>query len=69
MFIGILLSLLFIIFLTLVIYYKQITEGYNDRYNFEVMQKVGLLTEKRCPLLSIKCVLCFSYRYWLQLFI
>lgn len=42
MFIGILLSLLFIIFLTLVIYYKQITEGYNDRYNFEVMQKVGL---------------------------
>lgn len=42
LFIGILLSLLFIIFLTLVIYYKQITEGYNDRYNFEVMQKVGL---------------------------
>ncbi len=30
------------IFLTLVIYYKQITEGYSDRYNFEVMQKVGL---------------------------
>ena len=42
LFIGILLSLLFIIFLTLVIYYKQITEGHNDRYNFEVMQKVGL---------------------------
>lgn len=42
LFIGILLSLLFMIFLTLVIYYKQITEGYNDRYNFEVMQKVGL---------------------------
>ena len=30
------------IFLTLVIYYKQITEGYSDRYNFEIMQKVGL---------------------------
>lgn len=42
LFIGILLSLLFTIFLTLVIYYKQINEGYNDRYNFEVMQKVGL---------------------------
>ena len=42
MFIGLLLSLLFMIFLTLVIYYKQITEGYSDRYNFEVMQKVGL---------------------------
>lgn len=30
------------IFLALVIYYKQITEGYSDRYNFEVMQKIGL---------------------------
>lgn len=42
LFVGLLLSLLFIIFLTLIIYYKQITEGYNDRYNFEVMQKIGL---------------------------
>jgi len=42
LFIGLLLSLLFMVFLTLVIYYKQITEGYSDRYNFEVMQKVGL---------------------------
>lgn len=42
LFIGLLLSLLFMAFLTLVIYYKQITEGYSDRYNFEVMQKVGL---------------------------
>ena len=42
LFIGLLLGLLFMVFLTLVIYYKQITEGYSDRYNFEVMQKVGL---------------------------
>jgi len=42
LFIGLLLSLLFMIFLALVIYYKQITEGYSYRYNFEVMQKVGL---------------------------
>ena len=42
LFIGLLLSLLFMVFLTLVIYYKQITEGYSDRYNFEIMQKVGL---------------------------
>lgn len=42
LFIGLLLSLLFMVFLTLVIYYKQITGGYSDRYNFEVMQKVGL---------------------------
>lgn len=42
LFIGLLLSLLFMIFLTLVIYYKQITEGYSDRCHFEVMQKIGL---------------------------
>ena len=29
------------------IYYKQITEGYSDRYNYEVMQKVGL-DKKKC---------------------
>lgn len=46
LFVGLLLSLLFMIFLTLVIYYKQITEGYSDRYNFEVMQKVGLDTKE-----------------------
>lgn len=46
LFIGILLSVLFMIFLTLVIYYKQITEGYSDRYNFQVMQKVGLDREE-----------------------
>ncbi len=42
LFIGLLLSLLFMIFLTLVIYYKQITEGFSDRSQFEIMQKVGL---------------------------
>lgn len=46
LFIGILLSILFMIFLTLVIYYKQITEGYSDQYNFEIMQKVGLSREE-----------------------
>lgn len=44
-FIGIVLSLVFICALGLMIYYKQISEGYEDRSRFEIMQKVGM-TEK-----------------------
>lgn len=39
---GAFLGLLFIIITILIIYYKQITEGYEDRQRFEIMQKVGM---------------------------
>lgn len=42
LFIGVLLSLTFIMGTVLVIYYKQISEGYEDRENFVILQKVGL---------------------------
>lgn len=41
-FIGIFLGLLFIMATILIIYYKQISEGYDDRTRFEIMQKVGM---------------------------
>ncbi|QOV20286.1 ABC transporter permease [Blautia liquoris] len=41
-FIGIFLSLLFLVAMVLIIYYKQISEGYDDRARFEIMQKVGM---------------------------
>ncbi|KXT75094.1 ABC transporter permease protein [Streptococcus sp. DD10] len=41
-FIGIFLSLIFIVGTILVIYYKQISEGYEDRERFVILQKVGL---------------------------
>ena len=41
-FLGILLSVIFIFAAVLIIYYKQITEGYEDQARFEIMQKVGL---------------------------
>lgn len=41
-FLGIFLSLLFTIAAVLIIYYKQISEGYNDKKRFEIMQKVGM---------------------------
>ncbi|MCD8088800.1 MAG: ABC transporter permease [Oscillospiraceae bacterium] len=41
-FLGVFLSVLFMIAAILVIYYKQISEGYEDRRRFEIMQQVGM---------------------------
>ena len=41
-FIGILLSIVFLFATVIIIYYKQISEGYEDRKRFEIMQKVGM---------------------------
>ena len=42
LFIGIFLSIVFMLGTVLVIYYKQISEGYEDRDRFVILQKVGL---------------------------
>ena len=41
-FIGIILSIVFIFAAVMIIYYKQISEGYEDQSRFEIMQKVGM---------------------------
>ena len=41
-FLGVYLSLLFLMAAILIIYYKQISEGYEDKKRFEIMQKVGM---------------------------
>ena len=41
-FLGIMLSIAFICAAVLIIYYKQISEGYEDRRRFEIMQNVGM---------------------------
>jgi putative ABC transport system permease protein len=42
LFLGILFGLIFFMCLILIMYYKQITEGYEDRNSFDIMQKVGM---------------------------
>ena len=42
LFLGVFLGLLFIMATVLIIYYKQISEGYEDRQRFQIMEKVGL---------------------------
>jgi putative ABC transport system permease protein len=41
-FLGILLAIVFMFATVLIIYYKQISEGYEDRERFDIMQKVGM---------------------------
>ena len=42
LFIGVFLSVIFLLATVLVIYYKQISGGYEDRENFVILQQVGL---------------------------
>ena len=42
LFIGIYMGILFVVATVLIIYYKQISEGYDDRERFQIMQKVGM---------------------------
>ena len=81
---GLVLSIVFIFAAVLIIYYKQITEGYEDQRRFEVMQKVGMtkrdirrsvnsqmLTVFFLPLVTAGIHLCFAFpmiRLLLRLF-
>lgn len=42
LFLGLFLGFIFLLATVLIIYYKQISEGYEDKDRFEIMQKVGL---------------------------
>lgn len=73
-YLGIILSIVFIFAAVLIIYYKQISEGYEDQRRFEIMQKVGmtgreirksinsqLLTVFFLPLAFAACHLAFAF--------
>lgn len=44
-FVGIILSVVFLFGATVIIYYKQVSEGYEDQARFGIMQKVGMTKE------------------------
>ena len=41
-YLGVILSIVFVLATVLIIYYKQVTEGYEDENRFAIMQKVGM---------------------------
>ena len=46
LFLGLILTLVFLFATALIIYYKQISEGYEDRERFQIMQKVGMSSDE-----------------------
>lgn len=46
LFLGMFLGLLFLMATALIIYYKQISEGYDDRDRFVIMEKVGMTKQE-----------------------
>ena len=73
-YLGIILSTVFLLATVLIIYYKQITEGYEDESRFDIMQKVGMtkrdiqksinsqmLTVFLLPLITAALHLCFAF--------
>lgn len=46
LFLGLILSMVFLFATVLIIYYKQISEGYEDRNRFQIMQKVGMSADE-----------------------
>lgn len=46
LYLGIVLSVVFLFATVLIIYYKQISEGYEDQSRFQIMQKVGITKEE-----------------------
>ncbi len=75
-FLGIMLSIVFIFAAAAIIYYKQLSEGYEDQSRFDIMQKVGmtktdirrsinsqLLTVFSLPLLMAGVHLCFAFPF------
>ncbi len=79
-FLGVMLSIVFCFASVLIIYYKQVSEGYEDQARFEIMQKVGMtkrdirrsinsqmLTVFLAPLVMAVIHLCFAFPILKQL--
>lgn len=73
-FLGMVLSLVFLSAMVLIVYYKQISEGYEDQNRFEIMRKVGMTKEDTrrainsqmltvffAPLMAAGVHLCFAF--------
>ncbi len=46
LFLGVMLGIVFILAAILIIYYKQISEGYEDQSRFDIMKKVGMTAKE-----------------------
>lgn len=61
MFLGIMFGATFILATALIIYYKQISEGVDDRERFEILQKVGMDHREVKKVISSQVLMVFSF--------
>lgn len=59
LFIGIILGTVFLFATALIIYYKQISEGYEDQARFRIMEKIGLSSDEVKKTISQQLLLVF----------
>ena len=59
LFVGVILGVLFILCTVMIIYYKQISEGFEDRERFQIMQRVGLTKEEIKKVIHSQVMLVF----------
>lgn len=64
LFLGIILGLVCLFATVLIVYYKQISEGYEDRVRFQIMQKVGMSRREVKSTINSQVLLVFSCRWW-----
>lgn len=74
LFLGVMLSLVFLSAMVLIVYYKQISEGYEDQNRFDIMRRVGMTKEDTrrainsqmltvffAPLMAAGVHMCFAF--------
>lgn len=74
LFLGMVLSLVFLSAMVLIVYYKQISEGYEDQNRFDIMRRVGMTQEDTrrainsqmltvffAPLMAAGVHMCFAF--------
>ena len=62
LFLGIFVGTLFLMGAVMIIYYKQISEGFDDRKRFQIMQKVGMSRQEVRQTIRSQVVTVFSCR-------
>jgi putative ABC transport system permease protein len=60
-FLGLIFGLIFILAATLIIYYKQVSEGMEDKERFEILQKVGLSHKEVKQVIQQQVLMIFSF--------
>ena len=63
-FIGLFLGSLFLMAAVLIVYYKQVSEGYEDARSFVIMQQVGMTQREVKSSIKSQISLCSSCRCW-----